>query len=90
MFCHLARLVLYTCWRQFNPSVRVERFVRIEQFVRFARIERFERFVRIERFERFVGWIGLFRVNDLWRLALCLDVLAAKDSLCCDAARAGS
>jgi hypothetical protein len=54
MFCHLARLVL-SCWRPFNPSVRVEQFVWIEwleRFVRIARFERIEQFVRIERFER--------------------------------------
>jgi hypothetical protein len=81
MFCHLARLVLNTCWREFNPFVRVERFVRIERIERFVRIERFERFVRIEWF---------VRIERIVELVLCLDVLAARDSLCCDAALAGS
>jgi hypothetical protein len=76
MFCHLARLVIYTCWRLFSLFIRVERFAQIERFVRI------EWFVRIEQFERFVRIV--------WRLVLCLDLLPAKDSLCCDAALAGS
>jgi hypothetical protein len=56
--------------------VRVGRIAGIEQFAGIERFDPIERFVQIDRFvriERFV-WVD-------WGLVLCLEVLAAKDSL---------